>query len=172
MVNWSDRGHVLVTRDKEVVYAQIVGLGNMNNCAPFQEYTIRARRNGVRNFVLDFSKCDGLDSTFLGVLVSIALGDGEPSQVVVINLSESVQRTIDEIGIDRLMTVHCGATALPEIPLQQLQPIEESDIQHAERMLAAHELLCQVEPKNLDQFGAFLSMLRSELDSGNQRRSG
>ncbi|MCA8959407.1 MAG: STAS domain-containing protein [Planctomycetes bacterium] len=165
MVKWSERGYVCVTRGDEVVYGQVVGLGNMNNCSPFQAYVSRMHREGIRQFVLDFSQCLGLDSTFLGVLVNMSLGTGEPCRVVVLNASTTVRRTLNEVGIDRLLTVHESEAALPDIPLRRLEPIEESDRDRAELMLNAHESLCRVDPSNLDRFGAFLAMLRRELGS-------
>ena len=89
-----------------------------------------------------------------------------------LNLSDPVRRTIGEVGIDRILTVHCGSTDLPEIPLRKLEPIDETDREHAERMLSAHETLCQVEPKNLEQFDAFIRMLRAELGQDQGRRNG
>ncbi|MEM7261921.1 MAG: STAS domain-containing protein [Planctomycetota bacterium] len=167
MVNWSERGHVLVTRDDRVVYCRVVGQGNMNNCASFRQYSHDMRRRGLRKFILDFSDCDALDSTFLGVLVHIALGDGEPADVVVVNPRDSILKTFGEIGIDRLLRIHSGETTLPDVPLAKLDPIEETDLEHAEMMLDAHETLCEADPANLERFGAFLRMLKVELEGKN-----
>ena len=106
MPDWNERGHVLATCDGQNVYCRVVGIGNMNNCAPFQDFSMHMQERGYSQFILDFSTCDGLDSTFLGILLGLAVGRGAaPVKVVVLNASESVRRILHEVGIDQLLEV-------------------------------------------------------------------
>lgn len=164
MADWSERGHVLATHDQSVVYCRVVGLGNMNNCAPFQSYSQKMREQGYREFVLDFSSCNGLDSTFLGILLGIAIGDRRtPAQVVIVNANNSVRRILGEVGIDRLLNV-CGQDVqLPEIPLQRLKEEKRPKNDRIGMILKAHEDLCEIDSDNRKRFGRFLEILRSEL---------
>ena len=163
MPDWSERGHVLATCDEEFVYCRVVGLGNMNNCAAFQSYSQQMRDRGYREFILDFSSCDGLDSTFLGILLGIALGDRTtPAHVVVVNASDGVRRLLGEVGIDRLLEVCPERGALPEIPLQRLQE-EQRERDRIQMILRAHEDLCAVDSANHQRFGQFLAALKKEL---------
>ena len=177
MLNWSERGHVLATFDEEVVYCRVVGVGNMNNCAPFQSFSVRLQKQGYREFVLDFSRCDGLDSTFLGILLGIAVGDSRcRAHVVVVNASESVKRILGEVGIDRLVEVHAEAMQLPEIPMQRLDPLPAEDELRGDQdriqmILEAHENLCRLAgSNNRDRFGSFLNILRQELATEQQSK--
>ncbi len=167
-LDWSQRGHVLATYDDAVVYCRVVGLGNMNNCAPFQTFSCQLQDQGYREFVLDFSRCDGLDSTFLGILLGIAHGGkGRRSKVVVVNASDSIQRILGEVGIDRLVQVHSDPTQLPEIPMQRLDKVggaAQRDCDRIRMILEAHENLCRIDgANNQDRFGSFLAVLRKEL---------
>ncbi len=145
----------------------------MNNCAPFQAYTEAMRDRGYHQFVIDLSSCPGLDSTFLGLLASLATDyqrEPEPS-VVLLNTLPGVLRSLSEIGIHHVVTVCDQETRLPDIPLKRLQEVVESPIQRAERMLRAHEQLCEIHGQNLEKFGLFIELLRAEL-AEHARREG
>lgn len=168
MINWSERGHVLATHDEEVIYCRIVGVGNMNNCAPFRTYSIDMQGHGYRHFVLDFSACTSLDSTFLGILVGLAVGEGGARpDVVVINANSNVVRTLREVGIDRLLKICRGRLEFPEIPLERLEPGPKASrpLDRARMILEAHEALCEVEPSNQARFGSFIDHLKRELSA-------
>lgn len=168
MINWSERGHVLATHDDRVIYCRIVGVGNMNNCAAFRAYSADMQDRGYHHFVLDFSTCSSLDSTFLGILVRLAVGDGgERPDVVVINASEGIEKTLAEVGIDRLLKVCRGRLEFPDIPLERLEgdDLPETPRERAKMILHAHEALCEIEPSNQARFGSFIDHLRRELAS-------
>jgi len=169
-VDWSQRGHVLVTRDDQVVYGRVVGQGNMNNCAPFQAYCHDCQRQGYQQFVLDFSGCQGIDSTFLGLLVGIALGEGDQQRdVVVLNTNDYVRKILREVGVDRLVTVCPDELALPDVPMRRLEPIEADPRDRASMILQAHVRLCEIDASNQDRFGHFIALLRSELQAISNR---
>ncbi len=171
----NSRGHVLATSDQNVVYCRVMGLGNMNNCGPFRRYSVIMCEKGYREFVLDFSGCDGLDSTFLGVLLGIVMG-GESvqgpasaaplgaSKVVIVNAKSSVLRVLVEVGIGQLCDVCSEEMSLPSIPMQRLN--SENSMSSSERInmiLKAHENLCEIKGDNHRRFGRFLEVLRKEL---------
>lgn len=167
MPDWSERGHVLATHNDAVVYCRVVGLGNMNNCAAFQTYSQRMRDEGYCEFVLDFSSCHGLDSTFLGILLGIVIGDRKSrAHVVVVNANPSVRRILGEVGIDRLLDVCPQEMELPEVPLKRLEDEARSPRARIGMILQAHENLCQIDNSNQDRFGRFLELLRGELAEG------
>lgn len=160
---YSDRGHVLAACDSEVVYCRIFGFGNMDNCAPFQEFAAGAQRGGCREFILDFSRCDGVDSTFLGVLLGISLArETEVCHVAAINVGPTVLRILSEVGIDRILDVVVGEVELPNIEMHRLEPLV-GDLKRLERILKAHENLCRISDSNKEVFGSFVAMLRKEL---------
>lgn len=168
MINWSERGHVLATHDEQVIYCRIVGVANMNNCTPFRTYSAEMQERGYCHFVLDFSTCTSLDSTFLGLLVSLAVGEASGQSrpdVVVINANSNVVRTLREVGIDRLLKICRGRLEFPDIPLERLEPgsKEVGPIDRARMILEAHEALCEVEPSNQARFGSFIDHLKREL---------
>jgi len=166
MLNWGERGYVLATCDERLVYCRVVGTANMNNTAPFEAFARRAIDRGYREFILDFSGCEAIDSTFLGIVLGLQLGRGAPgaarSRVTAVNVAPSVLRTIAEVGIDRLIEVIPERVDLPPVPLERLErECTESD--RLDLILSAHETLCELDDENRRRFGAFVSLLRDEL---------
>ena len=164
MLNWADRGHVLATATDQTVYCQVVGIANMNNSAPFEAFARRKQDGGCREFILDFSQCEGLDSTFLGIVLGLRLGGGdEHPQITAVNVSKHVLKILAEVGIDRLIQVLPEPVTPPEVPLQKL----ERNCSEEERLgiiLSAHETLCDLGQENQDRFGSFVELLRRELE--------
>ncbi len=164
MLNWSEKGHVLATFDDSVVYCRVVGIGNMNNSATYQDFSCRLQKQGYHEFVLDFSQCEGLDSTFLGILLGIALGNqGMRCKVLVVNASDSIRRILTEVGIDRLLEVFGEPMRLPSIPMRRLDEIPGNDADRINMILEAHENLCRLAGSNKQRFGSFIEILRTEL---------
>lgn len=166
MLDWNERGHVLATCDPQVVYCRIIGVGNMNNCAPFQSFATRMRERGYRHFILDFSACEGLDSTFLGILVGLSLGEpNSQTRVVVVNTPSSVARLLAEVGIDQLLEMCREPVRLPEIPMSRLESVPAAPDRKIGMVLAAHEDLCRIHGENTRRFGTFLDLLRAEMSA-------
>ena len=171
MPDWSEKGHVLATCDDHIVYCCIVGYGNMNNCAPFQQSSVDLQEKGYREFILDFSRCEGLDSTFLGILLGMAVGmSDEPSRIVVVNANVAVLKILSDVGIDRLLEICQEEVTLPDIPMERLQPVHTGREARANMILKAHENLCLVRPENRERFGNFVDRLRQELQNERQAR--
>ncbi|MGE3962978.1 MAG: STAS domain-containing protein [Planctomycetota bacterium] len=167
MPDWSDRGYVMATRDQSVVYCRVVGVGNMNNCTAFQIFTERMFAAGYREFVVDFSTCHGLDSTFLGVLLGIALGDRKTgAHVVVVNASHGLRKALHEVGIDRLLDICPEVVDPPEVPLCRLEVEQENPKRRIGVIVRAHEDLCSIDAANESRFGRFLELMRAELAAG------
>ena len=171
-VDWDKRGHVLASCHQQTVYCRVVGLGNSNNCGPFRDFSDRMQAQGCAHFILDFSSCEGVDSTFLGVLLGIAMSDGpRRPEVVVVNATRPVRRVLGEVGIDHLVQVCRDDVELPDIPLSRLEPTDATDADRIGMMLTAHENLCRLEGDNVERFGNFLRLLRAEL-AGRSGKSG
>lgn len=169
MQNWGERGHVLATCDERIVYCQVVGAANMNNSSPFEAFARRAIELGYREFILDFSGCEGIDSTFLGIVLGLRLGrggmSGQRSQVTAVNVGAEVLATIAEVGIDRLIEIVPAPVTLPKVPLERLER-DCSDDERLDMILTAHETLCELDDENRRRFGAFVSLLRHEIGRG------
>ncbi len=157
------------------VYVRVVGRGTFQNGQPLRRYALDMMERGVERFVIDLGGCDGMDSTFLGVLAGIGLRltqNGKRGQVRVANLSERNAELLQTLGLDRLFLMITG-----EAPAGiNLQRLPDSDITHlnkalsktdtADLMLEAHESLIRADQRNLSKFKDLTSFLREKVDKG------
>ena len=58
---------------RDEVHIRVVGRGTFQNGQPLRRYALEMMERGLRQFIVDLGECDGMDSTFLGVLAGIGL---------------------------------------------------------------------------------------------------
>jgi anti-anti-sigma regulatory factor len=63
--------YVAVARGRDLVVIRVIGRGNMLNAPALQEFAEEQRKAGYTQFLFDFERCGGLDSTFMGVMVGM-----------------------------------------------------------------------------------------------------
>ena len=135
------------------------GLANMHLALTLQQFTKNSCDLKYRDFILDFSRCRGLDSTFMGTLVSLMsmLAENE-GQFQLVNVGEQCQKNLQMLGVYDLLDVH-GEQKIPEVEFTRLVPVADNTAERLKLIRHAHERLCQADPSNRERFGAFLAML-------------
>ena len=156
----SGKGFFLVATSDDIVFAQVVGLGTMNNSIGFQQFIVNLPEKERRKFIFDLSQCDGFDSTFMGILLGISR---EAKLVVLVNTLEEHSRILGEVGIDKFVQLCDSPLELPEIELQRLESSAVSQNERQRVVLNAHENLVQLDSRNKEKFGQFVDLLRGEL---------
>ena len=63
----------LVDAESDPVAVRVLGRASFQNSACLKDFIGEMLRTGHVRFVLDFERCSGIDSTFLGVLAGAAL---------------------------------------------------------------------------------------------------
>ena len=79
------RDFIAVARGSDLVVIRVVGKGNMINAPALADFADEQRKAGFSRFVFDMERCQGLDSTFMGVMVgmhaSVASESGELKKI-------------------------------------------------------------------------------------------
>ena len=161
-------------------YVRVVGRGTFQNGQPLRRYALDMIERGVARFVIDLGGCDGMDSTFLGVLAGIGLRltqNGRAGQVRIANLSPRNTELLQTLGLDRLFVM--GAMNAGEAPIEPpagivMQRLPDSDITRlgkplskgdtAGLMLEAHESLIRADQRNSAKFKDLTTFLREKVD--------
>jgi anti-anti-sigma regulatory factor len=161
------------------VHVRVVGRGTFQNGQPLRRYALEQIAGGVRQCVVDLGACEGMDSTFLGVLAGIGLrlsqGNGG-GKLRVANLSQRNLELLQTLGLDRLFgcakdgTVapyecppHAIFQRLPDSDLGQItKPLNKNDT--ADLMLEAHDNLIRADNRNLAKFKDLTNFLRDRVE--------
>ncbi len=179
---------ILVCPAQDSLFVRVVGRGTFQNSRPLRSYLQEALNQGIVRFVIDLGACQGMDSTFLGVLAGLGLrlrqmkGGG----VQIVNAAPRNLDLLQTLGLDRLLEV--SSTAAPAGPGQPMPPanafqlLSESDVEAltrpldrdetADLMLEAHENLQKADGRNAQKFQDLTQMLRAGVQRRQEKAKG
>lgn len=119
------------------VFTKVNGRASYLNCAPLKEFLHGQVAAGSRCFAIDFEGCSSMDSTFLGILVGVALElqKADPSgSMALLRLGERNLAVVRNLGIHRLVSVD---TVNSKVDLSTANSIDSN----GEQVLADEELI-------------------------------
>jgi hypothetical protein len=163
-----EEGHTKVAVVGKNVYLRPLGLATQRNCLGIPAFLQAMFRVGCRHVVFDLSACQGMDSTFLGVVAHAAtsLPRVPGKTVIILNAGQKACRQLKRIGLLPLL-------CLPHAPLSLPENLEFRDVDFLhfpktenERLQKIKELHCnlaELNEKNRATFGSFIEMLEEEL---------
>lgn len=167
-----EESQFMVNPYADPVIIQVLGKASFLNSSPLKELFDRlVNKQGKSRFILDFSNCTGMDSTFLGILagLGIAMMKLEPKgSVVLCNLGERNLELIENLGLHLLLTVDSGS--LPDLEsisgaMETLQQGEKlSQIEHARLVLQAHKNLVEIDSSNKAKFQDVIAFLKNQVE--------
>jgi anti-sigma B factor antagonist len=153
------------------VHARVVGRATFQNSQPLHQFALEKIDQGQFEFVVDLGPCQGMDSTFLGVLAGIALRlqqSGPMAAIHIVNISPRHMEILQTLGLDRLFLVDGDAPAsladtdyrlLPDTDITQLEQPPDK-VKTADLMIEAHDNLVRVDPRNTPRFKELARILR------------
>jgi len=159
----------LVHTNGDPIVLTIVGRASYLNCAPVAQFFGKLAKQGRRRFVLDFSRCTGMDSTFLGLIAGAAmdLKKMEPPGVLsLMGLSPRNLELVRNLGLHRLLCVDCGDYPMNFSPDQARALItpDEAELANARLILQAHQNLVAADAANLGKFEDVLAFLKTQTE--------
>ncbi|MDD5676463.1 MAG: STAS domain-containing protein [Kiritimatiellae bacterium] len=177
--------HVLeVARQGATAYLRVLGRATFTVGPALKQFGTASIEEGCTRMVLDVSACEGMDSTFMGVLAGMAtrLARQTGGKMLMLNVNYKLFEILRTLGLDQLMECRrLGAVTEPLVkpPLtaQALSPIAAAaaDRQTTQRvMLEAHTTLAAVSADNQLRFKDVLTYLREDVkpDNGRSRPPG
>lgn len=159
----------LVARSRSALYVRIQGLGSMHTAPTLEAFAESEIESGARQLVMDLRECSGVDSTFMGLLLTLAnklrsLQNGTPGGCVLINVDAHAQKQLSSVGVDAFVSIKDGETELPEeLRLTELAVVEAGERERMKLMVRAHKELVAADARNKAKFGAFLEGILAEL---------
>lgn len=163
-----NRSVFLVNPDSNPVAIRISGRASFQNVVPLKEFLKSSYATGKRDFVFDFSQCEGMDSTVLGVLAGCALELRRLSpkgSLVLSRLNDRNLELVKNLGLHRIATVDTGGEQIDNTaaatPLSEKQL---SELENARLCLEAHENLVAADEKNRAKFQDVIGYLKNRVD--------
>lgn len=156
----------LVNANSDPVAVRVEGKASFKNCACVKDFLDKMIEGGKTRFVMDFEKCSGMDSTFLGVLAgtAIQLRKMQPRGTLVISrLNERNRELVQNLGLTRLLIVDDGAECKTGNGGSLDSTAETDEIAAARVVLDAHENLIEADGSNEAKFKDVISYLQQQV---------
>jgi len=164
--------HLQVALRETDALARLAGRGSFKMGPALKEFGVAAIEQGARRMILDLHDCQGMDSTFMGVLAGLAVRLRQRGgELHVIRLSPKTRQLLATLGIDQLVRAYLDAETPDE--LRRRLPEDENGLRRletapdrlraTETMIEAHETLTQVDDANRPRFKDVLAFLREDL---------
>ncbi len=161
----------LVNPYDDPVIVQVLGKASFLNSSPVKELFDRLVKHGKSRFIIDFSSCTGMDSTFLGILagLGIAMMKKDPQgSVVLCSLGERNLELIENLGLHRLLTVDKGESSDLGSDSTNLESLQKGgklpEIENARMVLQAHENLVAIDSSNKTKFQDVIAFLKNQVE--------
>lgn len=156
---------VLVAREANLAYIQVVGRGSFQNAGHLKRFYTEVQKNGAERFIIDLQHCTYLDSTFLGTMTGLGLElkDVPEGRLQVINTNLRIFELMEGLGLNSLFDVHITGVDYQPEQLAEVDRLAESKEQTGETMLIAHENLMQWDERNVAKFKDVVDYLREDL---------
>ena len=122
---------------------------------------------GRRNYVVDFQECSSMDSTFLGILVGLAMklrkfeDDG---RLTLINLQGRNLETVRNLGIHKIADVNPDDLSSDERELNDLESNEDRESVGSETICQAHKTLMELNERNSKMFCDVVNFLEQQKE--------
>jgi len=163
--------HVLAAEKDAQAFIQVQGRATFKVAPPLLKYGPKLLEQGVRKIVFDLTECDGMDSTFMGVIAMIGIGARKADcQVIVANADDHNRRLLDDLGISKVLTfARSGVPSTGAGDLRDVESDNPSDEElSGEMVLEAHEVLMDLDAENIPKFRDVVELLRREIDERNR----
>jgi anti-sigma B factor antagonist len=159
---------ILVARSANLGFVKVVGRGSFQNSSCFKAFYQKLLKDRVSRFVVDLGACTYLDSTFLGILLGLALKLKEAGEgrLHILNASQRNLELLRNLGLDRLIIIdsqNVEMNGVMEKPLEEVKCSEPSRTEAAPTILEAHKNLMEFDARNISKFKDVVEFLREDL---------
>ncbi len=125
-----------------------------------RKFILLCEREGVTHFEIGLDECEYMDSTLLGILAMLAIGQrADRWDVELINTPPRVLGQLTELGLRPFLLLSQWEQPPAEETMTVLSPTHSSDLEVTIR--EAHVTLGQIDPANTARFAGVLEALDS-----------
>lgn len=163
----------LVDAYSDPVVVRVEGRASFQNSASVNDFIAECIRQGKRRFVVDFLRCESMDSTFLGVLAGAGMklrkiAATTPDTATSFVLARMSQRNLElarNLGLHHLVTIDCGDFSMNfDAPCAPLSQAALTEIERAKLVLEAHENLLVADEGNRTKFQDVVAFLKNRIE--------
>lgn len=156
---------ILVAKHGDVAQMRVIGRATFKISQETREFCLRSISRGIKHLIVDFSDCQAMDSTFMGVLAMVGLESRGKCSVLFVNTTPHHRDLLEGLGVARLFKF--AKEPVPAVDFTSLCSAAEhvTDMsQVAGTVLEAHKTLMQIDPANVPKFKGVVEMLALDIE--------
>lgn len=166
----SEMSHVLVGDLQVGSLAKVIGRGTMEFCSElFDKMVAKISAAGACNhytIYFDLSECYYMDSSFIGVIVSLEkrLKKDCDGGVVILNPTDKVKEILNTMGLFEILPIEENERVSNVSLSEDIHQKLSKDYNDIKLLLESHQSLMEVNSANRKRFGLVEEMLKKELE--------
>lgn len=157
---------IQVAKSRSVLVIRVIGRATFKVGRELREYALAELKAMPAEIIVDLEQCEGMDSTFMGVLAMIGLNGRGKANLVLVNANEQHRRLLDGIGVSKVWTY--AEEPVPDADWKTLCMAAEGAADMAacgRTVLEAHKTLMELDAENIPKFKNVVDLLSAELKS-------
>ena len=161
-------GQLLVAQEGPMALMQVIGRGTFKLAVGFRRWIEQLiASTEIQSVMLDLSKCTSLDSTFMGLMVTLAIQSKKRFALLVVNASENHHALLDGIGVMRVWRY--VDAPVPELNWAKLAEAASGSVslddKTRELIIAAHTTLMEYDEGNIPKFKDVVELMKEQKQS-------
>ena len=161
-------GETIISGSGERYAVKAIGRATFECVAPLRALAKQLDATEFKQIDIDLEDCQGMDSTYMGVLAMMALRAKKLNAVITVyNASELNRTLLYGLGLKRLFQFKEGKVDMGENIAQE--KTQEDKIEHATTVLEAHKTLMNVDQGNVSKFEKVVDFVQKDLDRLNEQ---
>ena len=155
---------ILVASGNDVAQVRVIGRATLQASQSLRDFGLEMIAANVSRILVNLGECEGMDSTFMGILAMTARrssANGE-CRVEIVNADDNLKMLLDTLGLTRLFTfTHTETTADDWTTL--CNTVADDGIEQQQTILKAHEALMDADGGNVPKFKEVVEFLKQDL---------
>ena len=162
-------GETIISGRGERYAVKVTGRATFECVAPLRALAKELDTADFKRVDVDLADCQGMDSTYMGVLAMMALRAKKINAVITIyNANDLCKNQLYGLGLKKLFQFTEGTVEMGE-PSAAAANAPVDQITHATTVLEAHKTLMDVDQDNVEKFEKVVDFVQKDLDKLNEK---
>ena len=154
-----------VAENGSIALMQVIGRGTCKVAVGFRHWIDEIVSSPtVKSVMLDLSSCSSLDSTFMGLMVTLAIQSRRRFSLLVLNATPEHHELLDGIGVTKVWRY--VEQPIPSLTWSELESAavgsQSMDGASKSVIIEAHEALMDLDEANIPKFRDVVELLKGE----------
>lgn len=146
---------------------KVIGRGTMEYCSELFDFLInKIEKENVSEIYFDLSSTTYLDSSFIGVIISIHKKTKKlhNSDIIILNPSDKVKEILNTMGLMEIIPIQEDQNIYNIELTQEISKKLEKNYKDIKLLLESHQNLMELNAENKKRFSLVEEMLKKELE--------